>query len=184
MVRQLFLKLRFVGMTQNTDQEAIITTLQRLGFELKNPTAIRPEETRPEFILTAEDYDGNPAFSHVLAYDSEMIDEDRSYIDWVHEWARATEREDRVSDVAAHVDFDGGTSWLAYSLDGRNVRLEFEQEGDWIAFDVYDHMLDDFGTVPGHTTLYIDSGQAGVYIWVPENNVAEFTALIPEAVSG
>ena len=29
---------------------------------------------------------------------------------------------------------------------------------------------------------YIDNGQSGVYIWVPDDDVAEFTALIPDAV--
>ena len=61
------------------------------------------------------------------------------------------------------------------------MRIEFTQEGDWLDPDVYDRVLKDFGTIPGRTRLFVDSGQAGVYIWVPDDNVAEFTELIPDA---
>lgn len=170
-------------MTQDTVQQNIIATLQRLGLELRNPAAICAGEYEAYFILTAKDDDYRPAFSHVLAYDTEMIEEDDSYTGWVHDWARATGKQDRVTDVAAHVDFDDeGPSWLTYRLDGRDVRLEFTQEGDWLDPDVYDRVLKDFGTIPGRTRLFVDSGQSGVYIWVPDDNVAEFTELIPDAV--
>lgn len=169
-------------MTQDTIQQNIIATLQRLGLELRNPAAIRAGENRARSILEAEHYNGGPAFSHVLAYDAEMIEADDAYSEWVHEWARATGKEDRVTDVVSHVDFDGGTSWLTYRLDGRDVRIEFTQESDWLNIEVFDRVLEDFGTIPGRTLLYIDNGQAGVYIWVPDDNVAEFTELIPDAV--
>lgn len=170
-------------MTQDTVQQNIIATLQRLGLELRNPAAICAGENQARSILTAEHYNGGPAFSHVLAYDTEIIEEDDSYTGWVHDWARATGKRDRVTDVAAHVDFDDeGPSWLTYRLDGRDVRIEFTQEGDWLDPDVYDRVLKDFGTIPGRTCLYIDNGQAGAYIWVPDDNVAEFTELIPDAV--
>ena len=168
-------------MTQDTIQQEIIATLQRLGLELRNPAAIRAGENRARSILTAEHYNGGPAFSHVLAYDAEMIEADDAYGEWVHEWARATGKEDRVTDVASHVDFDGGTSWLTYRLDGRDVRIEFTQESDWLNIEVFDRVLEDFGTIPGRTRLYIDNGQSGVYIWVPDDDVAEFTELIPDA---
>ncbi|MDK8769137.1 hypothetical protein QP932_11640 [Corynebacterium freneyi] len=169
-------------MTQDTIQQEIIATLQRLGLELRNPAAIRAGEDRARSILTAEHYNGGPAFSHVLVYDAEMIEADDAYGEWVHEWARATGKQDRVTDVASHVDFDGGTSWLTYRLDGRDVRIEFTQESDWLDIEVFDRVLEDFGTIPGRTRLYIDNGQSGVYIWVPDDDVAEFTALIPDAV--
>lgn len=170
-------------MTQNTSQEALVATLQRLGLELQNPAALPAGEAEPSFILTAEDDDCHPAFSHVLFYDAEMVEDDDSYTGWVHDWARVTDKQDRVSDVAAQVDFDGGTSWLTYCLDGRAVRLEFTQEDDWLDPDVYDRVLKDFGTIPGRTRLFIDGGQGGVYIWVPNDNVAEFTELFPDAVT-
>lgn len=169
-------------MTQDTIQQNIIATLQRLGLELRNPAAIGAGENQARSILTAEHYNGGPAFSHVLAYDAEMIEADDAYSEWVHEWARATGKEDRVTDVASHIDFDGGTSWLTYRLDGRDVRIEFTQEADWLDIEVFGRVLEDFGTIPGRTCLYIDNGQAGVYIWVPDDNVAEFTELIPDAV--
>lgn len=171
-------------MTQNTNVEALIATLQRLGLELQNPAAIREDDKDPYSILTAMDKNYCRAFSHVLEYDAEMVDCDNSYTDWVHEWASATGKEDRVTDVAGKVNFvDEGPepSWLTYSIDGNPVRLEFPQEDDWLNIDVYDRILEDFGTVPGRTRLYIGSGQTGVYIWVLNDGVAEFTALFPEA---
>lgn len=123
-------------MTQDTVQQNIIATLQRLGLELRNPAAICAGENRARSILTAEHYNGGPAFSHVLAYDAEMIEADDAYSEWVHEWARATGKEDRVTDVASHIDFDGGTSWLTYRLDGRDVRIGFTQEADWLDIEV------------------------------------------------
>lgn len=62
------------------------------------------------------------------------------------------------------------------------MRIEFTQEADWLDIEVFDRVLEDFGTIPGRTCLYIDNGQSGVYIWVPDDNVAEFTELIPDAV--
>ncbi|MFC3848771.1 hypothetical protein ACFORJ_01115 [Corynebacterium hansenii] len=168
-------------MAENLNQEDLIATLQRLGLELQNPAAIPTWEDEPIFTLIGEDED-RPAFSHVLFYDTEMIEEDDAYTRWVLDWARATAKQDRVTDVASHIDFDGGTSWLTYTLDGRPVRLEFKQDDDWLDPDVHDRVLEDFGTVPGRTRLYIDNGQGGTYIWLPDDSVAEFTELFPDAV--
>ena len=100
------------------ERDQVIATLQRLGLELKNPGALDPEganmfaeiyeeEAHPFFLLAAEDERG-PAFSHVLHYDAEMVEDDDAYSGWVHEWARATGQEERVADVASEIDFDGG----------------------------------------------------------------------------
>ncbi|WP_295627447.1 hypothetical protein [uncultured Corynebacterium sp.] len=172
-------------------RDDIIATLQRLGLELRRPEALAPEdgdafaeltddEEHPFFILAAEDEQG-PAFSHVLHYDAEMIESDDAYAGWVHEWARATGKEDRVTGVASHVNFDGGTSWLEYTLDGEPVRMEFTQDDDWLDPDVADRIITDFGDVSRRSRLYIDGGQGGTYVWLPDESIGEFRQLFPEA---
>lgn len=110
-------------------QAEIIDTLQSLGLRLQDPGAFHPDETDPFALLVSEGERGI-AFAHVLDYDAEMIEEDASYTEWVRLWARVTGREEDLADVAAHVDFDGGTSWLTYRLRGETVRMEFVQDGD------------------------------------------------------
>lgn len=167
-------------MTSNRDRDSIIAALGRLGVELRDASAIHPDETDPFFILVAEREDGM-AFAHVLNFDAEMIEEDDAYGEWVRSWARVTGKEHLLSDVASHVDFDGGTSRLSYVLDGRPVRMEFKQDQDWLDPDVAERVEADFGAVDGRARLYLDNGQGGVFVWVPEQSVDGFVELFPDA---
>lgn len=162
------------------NRAAVIEALQRLGLRLQDAAAVHPDESDPYYILTAQG-ERDMAFAHVLDYDAEMVEEDDAYAGWVRLWARVTGREHGLADVASHVDFDGGTSWLAYRLDGAAVRMEFVQDGDWLDPDVAERIIEDFGDVPGRVRLYVDNGQGGTYAWLPEESIAGFRALFPEA---
>ena len=59
--------------------------------------------------------------------------------------------------------------------------MEFEQVDDWLNPEVAMDILDDFGDVPGRVRLFIDNGQGGTYVWLPEESVAEFQELFPQA---
>ncbi|NMF08691.1 hypothetical protein [Corynebacterium xerosis] len=167
-------------MENQNDRDAIIDTFRRAGLELLRPETIHPP-TRPRFfILTSEDLEG-PAFSHVLHFDAEMIEAHADYAKWVRQWARATGKEDRLSDASSNLNFEAGTATLAYILDGVPRRMEFEQADDWVNPEVAMDILDDFGDVPGRVRLFIDNGQGGTYVWLPEEGIAEFPELFPEA---
>ena len=73
------------------------------------------------------------------------------------------------------------TATLEYTLDGVSRRMEFEQADDWLNPKVAMDILDDFGDVPGRVRLFIDNGQGGTYVWLPEEGIAEFQELFPEA---
>ncbi|CAM4066723.1 hypothetical protein [Helcobacillus massiliensis] len=162
-----------------TDQ--ILARLAACGITPVDPTSFAPEDDDPFFILTDVDDDGVGSLRYVLAYDAEMIDDKTAYTDWIHEWARATDRSDAIGDVQSHVDFDGGASFVQWSLNGTRTRVDFEQEGDWIHPDAADAIIDQLGSVEGRTRLFIDNGQGGVYAWVLPGTVDQFTELFPEA---
>lgn len=72
-----------------------MAVVKRIPRQRARPQVVSPEER-------------GPAFSHVLHYDAEMVEDDDAYSGWVHEWPRATAKEDRVADVVSEIDFDGG----------------------------------------------------------------------------
>lgn len=161
------------------DRDEIIATLRRLGMEPRHLDAIDDTAAAPFDILTAADHGGH-AFAHVVGYDAEMIEAERDYPEWVRQWAAATDKENVLSDVAAHVDFRGGPSWLTYVLDGMATRLEFVQEADRITPDVAETIVGDFGDVPGRTRVHQSWGGSGAYAWVPDDSVDAFLDFVPE----
>ena len=169
-----------VRVGNQNDRDAFADIFRRVGLELLRPETVHPTDATPFFILTSEDLVG-PAFSHVLHFDAEMIEGHADYVKWVRQWARATGKEDKLSDASSHLNFEARTATLEYTLDGVPRRMEFEQADDWLNPEVAMDILDDFGVVPGRVRLFIDNGQGGTYVWLPKEGVAEFQELFPEA---
>lgn len=165
------------------DREEITRTLQWLGMELLRPEVLSDHDATPMAVLTAQGVAG-PAFSHVLTFDAEMIADHGDYADWVRQWATATGKSHLLSDVDDRIDFDGGTSWLSYTLDGRTTRVEFVQDGDYLDPEVAATVEEDFSDVPGRTRVRESSGQTGAFAWVPDDTVDAFLEFIPALTRG
>lgn len=165
------------------DCEEITRTLQWLGMELLRPEVLSDRDTTPMAVLTAQGMAG-PAFSHVLMFDAEMIADHGDYADWVREWAKATGKSHLLSDVDDSIDFDGGTSWLSCTLDGRTTRVEFMQYGDYLDPEVAATVEEDFSDVPGRTRVRGSLGQTGTFAWVPDDTVDAFLEFIPTLTRG
>lgn len=168
------------------EQKRIVAWVKQCGLELLDPRSIEPETSNPSFIVGSYLSVGHNAFSYVLSYDAEMVDEEDAYATMLRALAVATGQWERVSDIESFVDFhtedDRGCNpaYLRFTLDGEPRSIEFAQESDWLDEEVMSQIFRIFGDVPGRTILYEDGGQAGCYAWVLNDRVESFRQICPD----
>ena len=115
--------------------------------------------------------------------DMECVDGSGSYVEIVRNLARISGQGASVTNIADEVDFDEGTAWVSYEVDGVAMKHVASVNDDWADPDVVVRIMQDLER--GGRKFYAkDNGQSSIWYFLTKDQVRGLNALSGGALGG